>query len=175
MIQLCNCRYDGTEIHEAAACLAALTRSGADPIIYAPDAEQAHVVDHQTGQEMEQTRNVLSESARIARGAVKPLSELNSAQADAVVFPGGFGAAKNLSDFGFKGAEMTVKADVERVLKDFNSAGKPIALCCIAPLLAAKVFGTSGVKVHTSSPTHAYDQRKCRLIICFLDNSWQSW
>ena len=140
-------RYDGTEIHEASACLAALSRGGADPVVFAPDAAQAHVVDHQTGQEMDQSRNVLNESARIARCAVKPLSELNANDVEAVVVPGGFGAAKNLSDFGFKGAEMTVNGEVEKVLKEFHQAGKPIALCCIAPIIAAKVFGSQGVKV----------------------------
>ena len=127
--------------------MAELTRGGADPIVYAPDAAQAHVVDHQTGQEMDQSRNVLHESARIARCAVKPLSELSSNDVEAVVFPGGFGAAKNLSDFGFKGADMSVPTEVENVLKDFHQAGKPIALCCIAPIIAAKVFGANGVQV----------------------------
>ena len=127
--------------------MAELTRGGADPIVYAPDAAQAHVVDHQTGQEMDQSRNVLHESARIARCAVKPLSELSSNDVEAVVFPGGFGAAKNLSDFGFKGADMSVPTEVENVLKDFHQAGNPIALCCIAPIIAAKVFGTNGVQV----------------------------
>jgi len=136
--------YDGTEIHEASAALAALSRSGAEIAMFAPDKDQAHVVDHTKGAEMEQSRNVLLESARIARGAVKPLTELTSDDADAVLFPGGFGAAKNLSDFGFKGADMTVDEDVSRVISSFHAAGKPLALCCIAPILAAKVLGSSG-------------------------------
>jgi len=135
--------YDGTEVHEAAAALAALSRGGAEVAMYAPDKDQAHVVDHTEGAEMEQPRNVLLESARIARGAIKPLSELTSDDADAALFPGGFGAAKNLSDFGFKGADMTVEPDVERIITSFHSAGKPLALCCIAPILAAKVLGGS--------------------------------
>ena len=96
---------------------------------------------------MDQSRNVLHESARISRCAVKPLSELSSNDVEAVVFPGGFGVAKNLSDFGFKGADMSVPTEVENVLKDFHQAGKPIALCCIAPIIAAKVFGANGVQV----------------------------
>jgi len=135
--------YDGTEVHEASAALAALSRGGADVEMYAPDKEQAHVVDHTKGAEMEHSRNVLLESARIARGAVKPLSELTAESFDGAVFPGGFGAAKNLSDFGFKGADMTVDPDVERIISSFHAAGKPIALCCIAPILAAKVLGGS--------------------------------
>jgi len=133
--------YDGTEVHEAAAALAAITRNGGVAQIYAPAKSQAHVIDHSAGAEMEQERSVMVESARIARGAVKPLSELSPGSADACVFPGGFGAAKNLSDFGFKGAEMSVDAEVEKIIKDFHTAGKPLALCCIAPILAAKVLG----------------------------------
>jgi len=135
--------YDGTEVHEAAAALAQLSRKGAEVSMFAPDKPQAHVVDHTKGAEMEQPRNVLLESARIARGAVKPLSELTADDVDAAVFPGGFGAAKNLSDFGFKGADMTVDTEVSRVISSFHAAGKPLALCCIAPILAAKVLGSS--------------------------------
>ena len=92
---------------------------------------------------MPDQRNVLIESARISRGAVEKLSDLKAtSDIDAVVFPGGFGAAKNLSDFAFKGTDMTVDPEVERVLKEFNKSGKPIALCCIAPILAAKVLGS---------------------------------
>lgn len=134
--------YDGSEIHEASAILVHLSRSGATPVCYAPDIPQMHVIDHGKGSPHEgDTRNVLSESARIARGKVKPLSELSSQSADAVVFPGGFGAAKNLSDFAVKGADCSVISDVQRVIKDFHTAKKPIALCCIAPVLAARVLG----------------------------------
>jgi len=140
--------YDGTEVHEAAAALAALDRAGAEIEFYAPDKGMAHTVDHTKGAEMpEQNRNVLLESARIARGAVKPLSELTANAVDAAVFPGGFGAAKNLSDFGFKGGDMTVDPEVERVLTEFHAQGKPLALCCIAPILAAKVLGGKGVSL----------------------------
>jgi len=139
--------YDGTEIHEASATLASLTRAGADVQCFSPDAVQMHVVDHTKGAPSEESRNVLVESARIARGNVKPLSELSSTSADAVIFPGGFGAAKNLSDFAVKGAEMSVIGDVERVIKDFHGAKKPIGLCCIAPMLAAKVLGGNGVSL----------------------------
>lgn len=136
--------YDGTEVHEAAAALAALTRAGAEVECFAPDKEQAHTLDHTKGAEMEQTRNVMLESARISRGAIKPLSSLTTEEVDAVIIPGGFGAAKNLSDFGFKGEDMTVDPDVERVISSFHKEGKPLALCCIAPILAAKVLGELG-------------------------------
>ena len=164
--------YDGTEIHEAAACFAALTRQGATPVAYSIDKAQHHAIAHNSGAgnssnmslvlnsfarhpprflwykilqllELPDQRNVLIESARISRGAVEKLSDLKAtSDIDAVVFPGGFGAAKNLSDFAFKGTDMTVDPEVERVLKEFNKSGKPIALCCIAPILAAKVLGS---------------------------------
>jgi len=137
--------YDGTEVHEAAAAVAALSRAGAEVEFFAPDKEMAHTVDHTKGAEMDQTRNVLLESARISRGQIQPLAALTTEGVDALVFPGGFGAAKNLSDFGFKGADMSVDSEVERVLTCFHSEGKPVALCCIAPILAAKVLGEKGV------------------------------
>jgi len=143
--------YDGTEVHEAAAALAALSRAGAEVEMFAPEVDQAHVVDHSKGAEMDQTRSVMLESARIARTAVKPLTQLTVDGADAVVIPGGFGAAKNLSDFGFKGADMTVHGEMERVIKDFHGAGKPLALCCISPIIAAKVLGDKNPKLTLGS------------------------
>lgn len=143
--------YDGTEVHEAAAALAALSRAGAEIEMFGPDVDQAHVVDHTKGAEMEQTRSVMRESARIARGAVQSLDKLTVDAADAVVIPGGFGAAKNLSDFGFKGADMTVNGEMERVIKDFHSAGKPLALCCISPIIVAKVLGEKNPKLTLGS------------------------
>ncbi|XP_067008590.2 ES1 protein homolog, mitochondrial [Anabrus simplex] len=138
--------YDGTEIHEAAAVLSHLSREGAEPLCFAPDIPQLHVVDHTKGQPAEnQIRGVLTESARIARGYIQSLSSLQASMADAVVFPGGFGAAKNLSDWAIKGPDCAVNEDVARVLKEFHKDKKPIALCCIAPVLAAKVL--SDIKI----------------------------
>ncbi|KAA0189615.1 hypothetical protein HAZT_HAZT007253 [Hyalella azteca] len=140
--------YDGSEVHEAAATLAGITRGGAEVQCYAPDIAQLHVVDHTKGAPANgETRNAMVEAARIARGNIKPLSELNSSSADAVIFPGGFGAAKNLSDFAVKGADMAVSEDAVRVLTDFHSAKKPIGLCCIAPILAAKVLGSHNISI----------------------------
>jgi len=133
--------YDGTEVHEAAAALAALTRAGAEVEMFAPDVEQAHVVNHRSGEEMEQKRSVMVESARIARGQVSSLTALAAEEFEAVVLPGGFGAAKNLSDYGMKGQDMSVNDQVERVIVEFHSAGKPLGLCCIAPIIVAKVLG----------------------------------
>ncbi|XP_037091779.1 ES1 protein homolog, mitochondrial-like isoform X2 [Pollicipes pollicipes] len=133
--------YDGSEVHEASACLVHLSRAGATVHCYAPDIKQMHVIDHTKGEPAEgESRGVLQESARIARGQIQNLSELDVSKADAVVVPGGFGAAKNLSSFGTEGAAMTVLPEMERVLREFHAAGRPLALCCIAPVLAARLL-----------------------------------
>ncbi|XP_070211905.1 glutamine amidotransferase-like class 1 domain-containing protein 3, mitochondrial [Littorina saxatilis] len=132
--------YDGSEVHEASAILVHLSRNGAEVSMFAPDIDQMHVVNHTKGEPMEPNRNVLVESARIARGKIDALSKLQASGFDAVIFPGGFGAAKNLSTFAVDGTAMKVNPDVERVLKEFHGAKKPIGLCCIAPVLAAKVL-----------------------------------
>lgn len=139
--------YDGSEVHEASACLVHLSRSGAEVSMFAPDVAQMHVIDHTKGEPASESRNVLVESARIARGDIKALSELSEASFDAVVFPGGFGAAKNLSTFAVDGPDCKVNTDVERVLTEFHTAKKPIGLCCIAPVLAAKVVKGCSVTV----------------------------
>lgn len=132
--------YDGSEVHEASAVMVNLSRNAAEYKIYAPDIPQMHVINHTNGEEMSETRNVLVESARIARGAIKPLTELSVSDFDAVIFPGGFGAAKNLCDFAVKQANCTVNDEVSKVIADFHSAKKPIGMCCIAPVIAAKVL-----------------------------------
>ncbi|KAJ9451395.1 Glyoxalase ElbB [Diplonema papillatum] len=133
--------YDGSETTEAVSLLVGLSRQGATVTMYSVDKPQAHVVNHTNGKEMPETRNVLVESARIARGAIVDISKLKAADHDALFMPGGFGVAKNFSDFGFKGADMAVDPAVEAVLKEFHAAKKPLGLCCIAPIVAAKVFG----------------------------------
>ncbi|XP_052101815.1 glutamine amidotransferase-like class 1 domain-containing protein 3, mitochondrial isoform X2 [Mytilus californianus] len=132
--------YDGTEVHEASAILVHLSRNKADVSMFAPDIEQMHAIDHTKGEPMPTNRNVLVESARIARGKVQALSNLTANDYDAVIFPGGFGAAKNLSNFAVDGANMKVNSDVGRIIQEFHKGNKPIGLCCIAPVLAAKVI-----------------------------------
>ncbi|HEY9078467.1 isoprenoid biosynthesis glyoxalase ElbB [Magnetovibrio sp.] len=140
--------FDGAEIHESVFTLLALDRRGARYQCFAPDIDQAHVVNHLTHQIADgESRNVLVESARIARGAIKPLSQFNAQDFDALAFPGGFGAAKNLSTFAFDGADCTVDPDVERALKDMVAAGKPIAALCITPAVVAKVLKGADVTI----------------------------
>lgn len=135
-------RGDGSEIHESVSCLVHLDRHGAQVKCFAPDKAQSDVVNHSTGHVASESRNVMVESARISRGDIAPLSSLDVDAFDALVFPGGFGAAKNLCSFARDGANCTVDPDVERVVKGFRAAGKPIAMCCIAPVIGAKVLGT---------------------------------
>lgn len=139
--------YDGTETTEGVALLVGLSRVGASVQVFAPNRNQAHVVNHLTGEECTTARNVMEESARIARGNCKDLKDLNIDDFDALLIPGGFGAAKNLSDFGFKGAEMIVEEDVADIIQKFHAAKKVIGLSCIAPILAAKVLGSENVKL----------------------------
>ena len=139
--------FDGAEIHEATLTLYSIMKQGATYEIFAPNVKQANVVNHITGEEMQEERNVLVESARIARGAIKDLKEYKAADFDALVLPGGFGAAKNLSSFAFDGAEMTVNADVETAIKATVEAKKPIGALCIAPVIMAKLFPNVGVTI----------------------------
>lgn len=135
--------FDGAEIHEAVISLLALARQGAAVQCFAPNVAQLHVINHLTGEVSEgESRNVLVEAARICRGQIKDVAELDAADYDALLVPGGFGAAKNLCDFAIKGSDCEVIPDVVRVIKDFHKSKKPIALCCIAPVLAARVLGT---------------------------------
>jgi enhancing lycopene biosynthesis protein 2 len=133
--------YDGSEIHESVITLLRLDQRGAKVQCFAPNVTQLHVVDHYSGDEMDETRNVLVESARIARGKIKDVRELHVADFDALIMPGGFGVAKNLSDFALSGANCTVQADVLNAAQAFVKANKPIGLMCISPVLAAQIFG----------------------------------
>ncbi|MBU3055004.1 isoprenoid biosynthesis glyoxalase ElbB [Pseudomonas indica] len=133
--------YDGSEIYESVITLLRLDQRGAEVQCFAPNVMQLHVVDHYSGDEMPESRNVLVESARIARGNIKDVREAKVEDFDALILPGGFGAAKNLSDFAISGAQCTVQPDVLAFAQAFAQAGKPIGLICIAPALAAKIYG----------------------------------
>lgn len=139
--------YDGSEIHETVISMLALDRAGLQVQCLAPSMKQMHVMDHLRGEEQEQERNVLVESARIARGEVLSLADAKVADFDALVIPGGFGVAKNLCDFATKGAECSVNPQVESFVLGMVKAGKPIAALCIAPALVARILGGAGKKV----------------------------
>ncbi|HWH87245.1 MAG TPA: isoprenoid biosynthesis glyoxalase ElbB [Pseudomonas sp.] len=133
--------YDGAEIQESVITLLRLDQRGAQVQCFAPNIAQLHVINHLTGEEMPESRNVLVESARIARGNVKDLRDADVEDFDALIVPGGFGAAKNLSNFAIEGASCTVQPEVLALAEAFAEAGKPVGLICISPALAAKIYG----------------------------------
>jgi enhancing lycopene biosynthesis protein 2 len=147
--------YDGSEIHEAVLTLLALDRQGARAQCFAPDVPQHHVVDHLTGQESGESRNVLVESARIARGQIRDLKEFKADEFDGIIFPGGFGAAKNLSSFAFDGADCTVNPDVSAAITAMRERGKPIGALCISPAIMAKVLGQVDLTIGSDADTAA--------------------
>ena len=147
-VVLSGCGFlDGAEIQEATLTLLSLDKRGAKAVCLAPDVEQMHVVDHRSGKPVEGAkRNVLTESARIARGEVRDLATAKGGDFDAVVFVGGYGAAKNLCSWAVDGPKMKVNPEVERLIREVHQAHKPLGFICISPVIAAKVVG-GGVKL----------------------------
>jgi enhancing lycopene biosynthesis protein 2 len=147
--------YDGAEIHESVLTLLAIDKAGAAYQCFAPEMQQRHVVNHITGNEMAENRSVLVEAARIARGNIRPLSQFNAGDYDALIFPGGFGAAKNLCDWAFSGDDCRVHPDVEFAVKAMYDAGKPIGAMCIAPVILARLF--NGASLTTGKDPESAD------------------
>ena len=145
--------YDGSEIHEATMSLYAIVKNGGTYEIFAPDIPQHHVINHITGEEMQETRNVLVESARIARGKIRPLTELDTQAFDALIIPGGFGVAKNLSDFAFNGADSNSIPDIKRIIKEMVKQEKPIGALCISPAIIAQVLKDVRVTIGSDKDT----------------------
>jgi len=145
--------YDGAEIHEATLTMLAIMRQGGSYQCFAPDIPQYHVINHLNGEEMEESRNVLIESARIARGNIKVLSKFNGKDFDALIFPGGFGAAKNLSTVAFEGANASVNPEVEHAVKQMIALKKPIGALCISPAFIAKILKDVNVTIGSDKGT----------------------
>lgn len=137
---------DGSEMTEAAGLIIALSQAGYAIRFYAPDRAQHDVIDHAAARPMQDTRNILVESARIARGQIEPLSALSTAHADAVVLPGGFGVAKNLSNFAARGQDARLAPDVAEALAPFLAAGKPLVALCAAPLVLGLLARDAGIE-----------------------------
>jgi enhancing lycopene biosynthesis protein 2 len=139
--------FDGSEIHEAVLTLLALDRAGSEIVCMAPDMDQLHVINHLTQEETKEKRNVLVESARIARGKIKNLKDVKASDLDALIMPGGSGAAKNLSTFASQGADAQVNPEVKRLLNEMISAAKPIGAICIAPATLTKALSEKNPQV----------------------------
>lgn len=172
---------DGSEIHEAVLTLLAVERAGAEGVWMAPDTDQTDVVDHVKGEPVSgERRNVLVESARIARGKISNLKNVRAEDIDAVIFPGGYGAAKNLSTFATAGANCRVHPEVERLIRELHAAGKPIGVMCIAPTIAAKVLGEKKVLLTIGSDRETAaalqkmgaEHRECMADDCVVD--WEN-
>lgn len=133
--------FDGSEIHEATMTLYAIMKNGGSYKIFAPDMEQFDVINHITGEEMSEKRNVMIEAARIARGDIQNLREFRADDFDGLIMPGGFGAAKNLSSFAFEGSNCSVNGEVENALRAMADQNKPIGALCISPVIVARIFG----------------------------------
>ncbi len=155
-VVLSGCGHqDGAEIHEATLTLWAIHRNGADYQCFAPDIPQHHVLNHITGQEMDERRNVLIESARIARGQIRDLATFDPDSVDGLVLPGGLGAAKNLCTYAFDGPDCTVNEDLARVIRAMHERNKPIGALCIAPVIVARVLGNVEVTIGQDEGTAA--------------------
>ncbi|HEX9973802.1 MAG TPA: isoprenoid biosynthesis glyoxalase ElbB, partial [bacterium] len=161
------------EIHESVITLLALDKAGVKIICMAPDVPQMHVIDHIKGEPVTgETRNVLTESARIARGEIKSMKDMKAADLDALIFPGGFGAAKNLCTFAVDGVNCKVHPDVERLVKEMHSVKKPLGFICIAPVLAAKILGPHHPKLTIGSDpgtAQAIEKMGGKHIVCKVD------
>lgn len=164
--------YDGSEIHEAVLTLLAISRAGAEAVCFAPDKSQSDVVNHLAGAPMAETRNVLIEAARISRGAIRPLASASASELDALVVPGGFGAAKNLSTFAVQGAECSVDADLQRLVQQLHQAGKPLGFMCIAPAMLPKLLGVHTRLTIGNDPdtAEAIDKMGGEHVVCPVDD-----
>ncbi len=165
--------YDGSEIHEAVITLLALDEAGAQFICLAPSANQMHVINHISAQvALSESRNVLEEAARIARGTIQDISHITANSVDALIFPGGFGAAKNLCTFATQGVNCSVNQHVNRLVKEMHQVKKPMGFICIAPVIAAKILGEFKPKLtigNDASTAEAIEKMGGKHIKCRVD------
>ncbi len=176
-VVLSGCGYlDGSEIQEAVFTLYFLDRAGARTYCFAPDRLQMHVVDHLTGQPTGEQRNTLAEAARITRGKVTDLARASMTELDALVLPGGYGAAKNLSDFATKGTDCTVDPQLRRLIGEAVTARKPIVAICISPAILAIALRTAGISAKLTigddrETANAIEQLGCSHEDCPVDRA----
>ncbi|WP_395338933.1 isoprenoid biosynthesis glyoxalase ElbB [Ningiella sp. W23] len=164
--------FDGAEIQEAVLTLLYIAKAGAHYQCFAPDVAQMHVLNHTNGEEMPETRNVMLEASRICRGDIKAIDTLRADDFDAVILPGGFGAAKNLSDFATKGAHCSVEPSTLNALKSFANAGKPAGYICIAPAMIPLVYGENAKATigHDADTATAINQMGGEHVSCAVDD-----
>tara|TARA_R110002050_G_scaffold149463_1_gene276111 strand:+ start:165408 stop:166091 length:684 start_codon:yes stop_codon:yes gene_type:complete len=153
--------YDGSEIQEAVFSLLAVAENGGEALFMAPNVNQMHVINHLTGEAMDESRNVLTESARIARGDIEDLVNISFNDMDGLIIPGGFGTAKNHTDWAVNGPDSTIHPEVKRVITEMVNAKKPIVALCMAPTTVAKALEGTGkspkLTVGTTTEKSPYD------------------
>ncbi|MDC9605409.1 isoprenoid biosynthesis glyoxalase ElbB [Xenorhabdus griffiniae] len=132
--------YDGSEIHELVLTMLSLSRLGAKVSFFSPDEVQHHVINHLNGEEKQESRDIMEESARITRGNIQPLSKVNIDELDALIIPGGFGVAKNLCNFAFKGSDCEINKELLSIVQNMHQQGKPMGFICIAPVMVPKIL-----------------------------------
>jgi enhancing lycopene biosynthesis protein 2 len=137
--------YDGAEIHEATLTLLSIAEIGAEAVCISVDREQHHVVNHMTGEEMQESRNMLVEASRIARGNISNINEVNPADIDGLIIPGGFGSAKNFTNWAFEGPDGTILPEVKLMIVNMLNVGKPVAALCVSPVVMAKALEGSDI------------------------------
>ncbi|MBN3494021.1 isoprenoid biosynthesis glyoxalase ElbB [Vibrio neptunius] len=164
--------FDGAEIHESVLALHAIEKQGSSWHCFAPNIEQLHVINHVTGEEMAETRNVLIEAARIARGNIEDVAKLNAEEFDALLLPGGFGAAKNLTDFAVNGAECSINTHVASACRAFAQARKPAGYLCIAPAIIPMIYanGVKGTIGNDEATASAFNALGGEHIACEVDD-----
>ena len=162
---------DGSEIHEAVITMLELDKAGAEIVLMAPNIDQLHVINHATGEEMDDSRNVLIESARISRGNIEDIAGVTSDNLDALIFPGGFGVSKNLSDYAMSGMECSVNPDVLRLSREVHNDQKPIGVICIAPAIMANILaGDTELTIGFDEQTAAdIDAMGAKHVLCAVD------
>ena len=164
--------YDGSEIHEATLTLYFLDRDGVEVICMAPDIDQSDVIDHLTRKPADEKRNIMVESARIARGDIKNIKDIKTSDIDALIFPGGLGASTNFCNFTTKGKDCTANLEIEKLIKEMHAAKKPLGFMCIAPVLAARVLGSYHPQLTIGSApgtAKAIEEMGGKHIICAVD------
>ncbi|MCK4342974.1 MAG: isoprenoid biosynthesis glyoxalase ElbB [Phycisphaerae bacterium] len=162
--------FDGAEIHESVLTLLALDQKGATPVCCAPNTNQAAVIDHATQEPTSETRNILKESARIARGEIRDVATVKADELDALIMPGGLGAAKNLSNFAEKGTDCSIDPGVEKLVSDCLAAGKPVGAICIAPATLARIAANRGLKAKVTIGNDAATAQAITAMGCVHEN-----
>lgn len=149
--------YDGAEVQEAVLTLLAIEEIGAEAVCIGVNEPQFHVINHISGEEMGETRNMMVEASRISRGNITEISQISPADLDALVIPGGFGSAKNFTSWAFHGPQSEINPKVKLLIVNMINVGKPIVALCVSPVVVAKALEGSSIKADVTIGTDQED------------------